>query len=340
MKQGEPLKRNKIRQLRSGEAVPAGPPRRYTSSDHGYVRLRWKVGNHSYVEVYEHRVVDGYVTQAEQVHHKNRVRHDNRPENLEHLTAEEHMEEHRAEAIARARQMSERYEAGQTIIQIGEEFGIDHSAVCRRLNDLGTNMRTASDYAKPIDEAAVLAEYQKGRGYKAIGRELGVSLARVRAIVEGSGLPFRGPGRVRGVPAGSGKVVERRKVVDRSGGACEIRTPWCQGAGREFSHRRAQGQGGQWRATNGLYSCGHGNLDGCHGYLHQHPDEAREKGWAVSAWGPDPAEIEVFMWHDDRLDWWLLLPDGTAELADFPEGDPRHPDDIEVRVDRGLDGVA
>jgi hypothetical protein len=335
-----PIKQNVIRQLKSGDAVPADRPRRY-SSDHGYIRLRWKVGPQQYVETYEHRVVDGFVTRAEHVHHKNRIRHDNRPENLEHLTADEHREEHRAESLERARRMAVRYEAGRSIIQIAKEFGVDNSVVCRRLNDLGVKMRTTSDYAKPIDEAAVLAEYEKGRGFKAIGRELHVSLARVRSIVEASGLPLRGPGRVRGVASGSGKVVERRKVVARSGGDCEIRTPWCQGRGREFSHRRAEGQGGKWLATNGLFSCGHGNLDGCHGYLHQHPEEATEKGWIVSAWGVDQAEIEVFMWHDDRRDWWLLLPDGTAELAPFPKGRPGHPDNLDLPGEsRDLDGVA
>lgn len=71
-----------IRSLKAGDPIPPGEPRRYLSS-HGYVRLRWKVGKRRYVEVYEHRVVDGVVTDAPQVHHHNRVKHDNRPENLE-----------------------------------------------------------------------------------------------------------------------------------------------------------------------------------------------------------------------------------------------------------------
>lgn len=137
-----------------------------------------------------------------------------------------------------------------------------------------------------------------------------------------------------------GKSATQRAVRRRSGGECEVRSPWHLGKATNLSHRRHQGQGGEWSPVNILDSCGHGNATGCHGYIHQHPEEAREKGWIVSAFGADPAAVEVFMWHDERLDWWLLLPDGTAELAPFPKGDPRHPDDIEVRADRGLDGVA
>jgi HNH endonuclease len=100
LRQGKPLTAKTIRQLKAGEELPPGEPRRYVSG-RGYIRLRWRLGDGSYVEVYEHRVIDGRVTTAEQVHHKNRNRSDNRPQNLEHLSAEAHSAEHHHEAHER-----------------------------------------------------------------------------------------------------------------------------------------------------------------------------------------------------------------------------------------------
>lgn len=121
----------------------------------------------------------------------------------------------------------------------------------------------------------------------------------------------------------------KKAVKRRSGGDCEIRTSWCLGHAAEFSHRQAEGQGGPWAASNGLHGCGHGNLNGCHGYCHQHPEEARENGWFISAFSKVPAtEIPAWIWHKGKRAKYLLDDEGEAVLAPFPQGDPRHPDDI------------
>jgi hypothetical protein len=91
-----------------------------------------------------------------------------------------------------------------------------------------------------------------------------------------------------------GREIARPLARGRLGGWCELRSPWCQRIGREFSHRRAEGQGGLWVAENGLWSCGHGNLDGCHGWLHQNPDAAKEFGWIVP-WPKDPANVSALI---------------------------------------------
>lgn len=114
----------------------------------------------------------------------------------------------------------------------------------------------------------------------------------------------------------------------RSGGDCEIRTPWHIGPATNASHRQAEGQGGPWAAWNLLDSCGSGTT-GCHGYLHAHPEEAREHGWFVSAFNRKPWDVPVWIWYRGVRAMYLLDDKGGAALAPFPESDPRHPDDID-----------
>lgn len=159
--------------------MPEGQPKRYLN-DAGYVRLRWKVGVEEYVEVYEHRLVAGMPPEEMHVHHRNRVRADNRAENLQVLTFEEHRALHldedrpefarrraarggfksrqaqekaaradaRREAMhQRALAMREMYEAGATTTEVGEAFGIDASRVSIHLRRVGTTMRPFQRWA-------------------------------------------------------------------------------------------------------------------------------------------------------------------------------------------------
>jgi hypothetical protein len=151
----------KIRSLRPGESIPESEPGRYRSS-HGYVRLRWLVGTQTYVETYEHRVVNGMVTTAEHVHHDNRVKVDNSTGNLVPLTAEEHNALHAAERVGQRRwapyrserdyrraerkvarlaakeEMRRMYvEEGVSTVEIARRLGIDPSNVSRALWSIG-----------------------------------------------------------------------------------------------------------------------------------------------------------------------------------------------------------
>ncbi len=177
----------------------------------------------------------------------------------------------------------------------------------------------------------------------------GGPIRRKTPMKSGSSLRSTPPAQGSGKPAAPrrtgkhvGENAAKDAVRERSGGDCEIRSPWCQGRGREFSHRRAEGQGGEWSPRNGLFVCGHGNVDGCHGYAHQHPEEARDSGWIVSAFGADPAGVQVLMWHKGRCDWFLLRnEDPWVDLAPWPEGKTGHPDDLELPKDKeGLGGAA
>lgn len=136
----------------------------------------------------------------------------------------------------------------------------------------------------------------------------------------------------------TGKYVGKTKAQDlakkRSDDTCEVRIPGagCAYYGSDFHHRLLQGQGGKWLVEVGLRVC-----RPCHNVLtntNGRRAEFERKGWIIPAnQDPEnrkgPSEIEVLMWHDNRQDWFLLQPDGSAVLAPFPEGRPEHPDDLD-----------
>ena len=115
-----------------------------------------------------------------------------------------------------------------------------------------------------------------------------------------------------------GRTISERQcrdtVTERSTG-CEVRVEgWCRGQAREFQHRLPVGRGGLFVPSNGLAVCGHGNLIGCHGFIHQHPKIAVEKGWTVET-GADPAlkPVEIWMWGHMQVRA-LLDDDGGVHL--------------------------
>jgi len=131
------MSKNKIRSLKPGEPIPAGSPGRYRSSE-GYIRLRWWLSPTESVEVYEHRVVDGRVTDAPHVHHLNGVKDDNRPDNLIALTPAEHRRHHRS--IDRA-ELIDLYEGGMSTAAIERTLGINRGNVSKMLRSEGVEMR-------------------------------------------------------------------------------------------------------------------------------------------------------------------------------------------------------
>lgn len=302
------LKNSTIRSLQRGEKVPDSEPRRYAISNTGYMRLRWKVGVRQYVETYEHRVVDGYITDAEHVHHKNRVRDDNRPENLEFLSADEHADEHGRESHERALEMAALYEQGLSIIELGRRFSLDTGAISRRLRDVGVVTAPFRRDARPVDREELARLYAGGRSVQSLASQFHITSARVSEEVKAAGGTMRRPGRPK-THSRMGENRARLLLAARSHGLCEV----CGDVrSSQFQHRKAQGQGGPWDVANGLAVCGAGNYAGCHGYIHQNPTEAYEMGWSVRR-EHDFLTQKVWTAHSG---WVFLLSDGGLRPAD------------------------
>jgi hypothetical protein len=146
--------------------IPAGEPRRYRSS-HGYIRLRWRVGQ-EYVETYEHRVFAGRVTDEEHVHHVNHVKTDNSPGNLRPLTSGEHTVLHSIDRIPVYGRTPHNkgkiavlpwheaaaamYPKGFSTYEIGKRLRRDPASVYRALIKLGVPLRKEARIAIPNRE--------------------------------------------------------------------------------------------------------------------------------------------------------------------------------------------
>lgn len=135
---------HEIRRLRDDEPIPAGTPRRYRTRD-GYTIFRWKVGRRVYVEALEHRVVAG--RDLPHVHHKNRDRMDNRPENLQSLTPLDHGAEH---ATVNFKEAAALYNAGWSLPKLGRHYGVHTVTVMRGLKRRGVVMRAPGHHHRAL----------------------------------------------------------------------------------------------------------------------------------------------------------------------------------------------
>lgn len=182
------------RALRHGEPLPNGEPRRYLTS-HGYIKLRWKIGPNSYLDIFEHRLVVGRPPDHMQVHHINGVKSDNRPENLMVVTPRQHGAEH----ITFDLHAAERdYLAGMSYPQLSEKYNVDSAALMRGLKKhRGMKSRGIGEARRAQVDAALVVDLFR-RGWRAtwIAEELGCTTAVVRNRLDEAGLGAAGrPGR-------------------------------------------------------------------------------------------------------------------------------------------------
>lgn len=130
-----------IRTLQPGEQIPSSQPKRYKSS-HGYIRLRWWVATSQYVETYEHRVFNGFVTTAQEVHHLDHDKANNALENLVPTGQAEHQKHHRRLDYKKIIRL---YAQGFSTPEIGRLLQCNPAAVYRILVKQGVTPRSLSE---------------------------------------------------------------------------------------------------------------------------------------------------------------------------------------------------
>lgn len=123
------------------------------------------------------------------------------------------------------------------------------------------------------------------------------------------------------IPSQRGPAEEsaRRVVSERAHGRCEV----CGQQGSDWAHRRAKGQGGAWRAANGLLQC-----RPCHAWCEAQPALADAGGWRLVHRDDDPAAVPVWLFGGPYpRGWHTLDDDGSVAYVDHVERDlPERPE--------------
>lgn len=192
------VNRTTIQQVPPGEHVPASEPKRYRNSQ-GYVRLRWKLGPYHYVECYEHRVVDGVaLASGVERHHVNRIRDDNRPENLQTLTPSEHEREHACDVLDDIVRL---YQEGHSTPAVARMVGRDSAVVYRHLVAEGVELRNRVERLTDDERDRIAELFRAGHPWSEVEKMTGRSLQTLAAVRRRySDIPKRRPGPV---PRGS-----------------------------------------------------------------------------------------------------------------------------------------
>jgi hypothetical protein len=172
-----------IRQLRQGEPVPVGTPKRYQNAA-GYTRLRWRLSDGNHVEVYEHRLVADALN-GEHVHHRNGVKSDNRPENLEVLSPSAHGHAHQEVVDSEVERL---YLSGLSIPEIKQLTGWDTGVLSRSLKRSGVTVIMGERQRLKLDEAQILEWYHRGIRVARMAKWLGIDCGPITRLLKRKGL--------------------------------------------------------------------------------------------------------------------------------------------------------
>lgn len=95
------------------------------------------------------------------------------------------------------------------------------------------------------------------------------------------------------------------------------------GSSHHHRKRRSQTYGDPERhaPSNVIDVCGTDNSTGCHGWIHQHPEQARALGYLLKSYDPEPSQVPVY---SCRRGWILLDTDGQWHSCPPPEDLPTH----------------
>lgn len=187
--------RTQTRSLKPGEPIPGGRPNRYRTNQ-GYIRWRWLVGPGRYIECFEHRVIMGNPIGV--VHHKNHVRDDNRPENLEVMSHSAHSRMHHPRKLHKSTAVKAYVEWGWQSTDIARVFGVATSQVSDRLAEAGVLIRQHGAWKRvDVDEEAVRVRHMAGCRAPKIAADLGVTPIVIRRVIRELGLTPHPVGRSR-----------------------------------------------------------------------------------------------------------------------------------------------
>jgi hypothetical protein len=152
----------------------------------------------------EHRVVAwdtfGPFDLSMEVHHKNRRKDDNRPNNLQVLTVAEHRWLHgQIKRKVNVREAVALYEAGATTPALAKRYDTDQGTISRALRDAGAKMRTAAETVTAGDPSAdeVWAAVREARSAADLSATLGVTRPVMRRLMRKYGVPAFPPGAPR-----------------------------------------------------------------------------------------------------------------------------------------------
>jgi hypothetical protein len=84
------------------------------------------------------------------------------------------------------------------------------------------------------------------------------------------------------------RKAQRAKLYERAENMCEVKMRGCLIHANNAHHRKNASQGGSDELSNLLLACGSG-VTGCHGWITEHPGEAKRNGWAM--WRSDLPEF-------------------------------------------------